>query len=118
MRFPRRVSGCGQFSSLITHSSFIPKIMKMIRSIFVLAAAAGLIFSYTGCERHTWEETKVLQEGHGKGDAHGEHRDHGDGYGDKHGDDGHGGDKDHKKGDHDDHHDEDEKAEKKGRKVF
>jgi hypothetical protein len=43
----------------------------------VLIAAAGLFLM--SCERHEWEETKVLHEKHG----------HGAGHGEKHGDDGH-----------------------------
>ncbi len=83
--------------------------MKMIRTIFVLAAAAGLIFSYSSCERHSYEDTSKLQH-------HGDHGDvgHDDG---SHGA-GHGSDADPKKDDHGDDHAKEEKAAEKGRKVF
>ncbi|MFC7338554.1 hypothetical protein ACFQY0_15270 [Haloferula chungangensis] len=36
--------------------------------------AAGLFLAAVSCERHEWEETKILHETH---DAHGDHGDHG-----------------------------------------
>lgn len=55
-----------------------------------------------GCEPHSFEDTKVLHQGHGGG--------HGDGHGDEHGDDAHGKESHHE--DHakaDDHHKEEAK---------
>jgi hypothetical protein len=49
------------------------------------AAAAGLFLSSISCERHEWEETKVLHQKHG----------HGASDGDKHGKEKHGEEKSH-----------------------
>ena len=41
-----------------------------------LIAAASISFLFGSCERHSWEESKVLFEAHG---SHGDHGDHGKG---------------------------------------
>lgn len=41
-------------------------------------AAAGLFLAAVSCERHEWEETKVLHESHG-GHEGGDHAEHADG---------------------------------------
>ena len=65
------------------HRQSIRYTRRGMKSI-VLFAAAGLFL--VSCERHDWEDTKVLHEKHG-------HSAHGEGHGDDHGAD-HGGDKD------------------------
>ena len=86
------------------------EMMTMIRTFCALAAAAGLVLAYSGCERHSYEVTSKLQHhgDHGEGEGHGE-----EGHDADHGADKHGksGDKGHEKG-------KKEKAEEKGRKVF
>jgi hypothetical protein len=34
--------------------------------------AASLFFASVSCEKHEWEETKILHEEHGHGEAHGD----------------------------------------------
>ncbi|MBB5352857.1 hypothetical protein HNR46_003105 [Haloferula luteola] len=47
--------------------------------LFCLLAAAAA-FSAVSCERHDWEETKILHEAHGAHghDEHAEHAEHGE----------------------------------------
>lgn len=58
-----------------------PRLIRYIRpgmkpTTLFAAAAAGLFLSSVSCERHSWEETKVLHEKHGHGaHAEGEHKD-------------------------------------------
>ena len=42
----------------------------MMKSLFLVMAALGLVFGYTACERQKWEESRVLHMKHEHGEKH------------------------------------------------